>query len=146
MPFFVEIAVDKESEHRSVGPFKSYADARERGMVFAEEGLDVVLTRSDLVCDFCSAPHIHKRLKAVDVTVPEIGWASRGDWGACKRCYTIISSDVPISIKLDWLGEYSAESAKLLHGDEIVNVVFFTGVRMIQSAFFEAWTGEVVEL
>jgi hypothetical protein len=147
--FFLEIALTKDDEHRQIGPFGSYAEARARGKSFAEEGLDVVITRSEIICDFCSSPHPIKRLIADDIMVPEAEWASRGDWAACEFCWKIISSDMAVEEKVKKLASHSVKRAVEMYrlpNDAETVFLFGEGVSMIQTAFFKAWTGEVQDV
>lgn len=146
MPFYLEIRPDKTHPNpQIVGPFDSYMQARDATRPFIEEGLHVTMNRTDHVCDFCSAVAVTQRLTAEDISVPEIGWASTGDWAACDECFEIIFSEGPHDEKVEQLGKRSMEAAVSMFRipDDPMAVKFFgDGVRMIHRAFFTAWTGE----
>jgi hypothetical protein len=45
------------------------------------------------VCDFCMAPNPPVIYKAKSFAMPQLGWSSLGNWGACTTCASLIDSN-----------------------------------------------------
>src|SRR5262245_39582539 len=92
MKFYAAVAFDKKSPAKLYGPFASSNEAHEYGRPFAQEGLDVVIQTSEVICDFCSSTEVRWSYMAEDFVIlePRIEWGSRGGWAACDTCHDYI--------------------------------------------------------
>jgi hypothetical protein len=140
MKYYAAVAFDKYSPAKLYGPFTSSEKAHAYGRPFAQEGLDVVIQTSEVICDFCSSPDVRWSYQAVDFVIdePRIEWGSRGGWAACDTCHDYIEHNDRAGLARhshDNFFKTHPEVPKTPRTSDVVRV----SIVGLQTAFFIAW-------
>jgi hypothetical protein len=140
MKYYVAVAFDKYSPAKLYGPFASSNEAHDYGKPFAQEGLDVVVQTSEVICDFCSSPDVRWSYTAEDFVIvePRIEWGSRGGWAACDTCHDFIEKGDREGLAKHSMERFFPTHPEVPNTREVRQVVY-PSILAMHEGFFIYW-------